>query len=45
MDTMNHSPGESSLGLKLITHLQLLPWLIMRGATPPRLCNTSWRGA
>ena len=45
MDPTQHSPGDSCLGLKLITHLQLLPRLMMRAATPPRLCNTSWLGA
>jgi len=38
-------PVGTGQGLKLIAHVQLVPWLKMRGAISPLPDTTSWRGA
>jgi hypothetical protein len=39
------APGALSLGVKLTTHLHLVPSSRMRGAIPPFPNTSSWRGA
>jgi hypothetical protein len=39
------SQGQSGRGVKLTTHLHLVPRLLMRGAVPPLPQTYSWRGA